>query len=133
MTTIQVDFILEDFEPMARRDKDSHYLGPVYPFMSKVDVALEDQVVSKEMADFRFETNTGEPWGDLESEFWFKTKADELLKRRGFLAARLWTKQQIKVAEDALKKDDANLGFTFRYTTEVREAFGVPARVVFRF
>lgn len=135
MTQLTIDLEPEDFEPMERREKYKHYLGPVYPFMGKAEAALDvaQVIVSKRWAEFRFETATGEPWGGLEPEFWAQVEAEALLKRRMFLVARLWTKQQIKVAEDSLKKEDASYGFSFRYGAEVRKAFGVPARVVIRF
>lgn len=135
MTQLVIDLGPEDFEPMERREGDKHYLGQVYPFMGKVDAALDvaQVIVSELMAEFRFETAQGEPWGGLEAGFWWQAEAGELLKRRGYLVGRLWTKQQVKVAEDSLKLADAGMGFGFRYGAEVREAFGVPGRVVLKF
>lgn len=135
MTQLTIDLEPEDFEPMERREEHKYYLGLVYPFMGVAHAALDvaQVVVSKRWAEFRFETATGEPWGGLEPEFWAQVEAEELLKRGGFLVARLWTKQQVRVAEDSLKKEDASYGFSFKYGAEVRAAFGVPARVVIRF
>lgn len=131
---LTVELSPEDFVPMAR-EAGCTYLGPIYPFMGAVDAVLDvaQVVVSGMMAEFRFETADGEPWGGLDSGVWWNVEASELLKRKGFLVGRLWTKQQVMVAEECLKRADAGLGFTFRYGQEVRAAYGVPAQVTFRF